>query len=278
MATQLSPTTRLSNGADLPLLGFGTYNLKAGKEVERAVSEALEIGYRHIDTASFYENEEGIGKAIRASGIAREEIFLTTKIWTDDMRGGEDGVTDAFERSLERLGLDYVDLYLTHWPVPKYYVKAWRTLEELFEDGRALAIGVSNCLERHLEAIFDGSSVVPMVNQIEYHPRLLQPELVDFCKEHEIVVTAWTPLGQGELFSNPVIKKIAAAHGKTAAQVILRWDTQHGVVTIPKSSHKQRMAENFDIFDFTLSAVEMAEIDSLDQGERVGPDPEDFAF
>ncbi len=262
----------------MPLLGFGTYKLEEGKEVERAVSDALEIGYRHIDTAAAYENEEGVGRAIRASGVPREEIFVTTKIWTDDMRKGEDGVMDAFEQSLDRLGLDYVDLYLTHWPAPKHYVKAWRTLEEIYEDGRSLAIGVSNCLERHLETLFDGGTVVPMVNQIEHHPKLLQPELVDFCKENEIVVTAWSPLMQGELLKNADLKKIAEAHGKSVAQVILRWDVQHGVVAIPKSSKKARAAENFDIFDFKLSASEMAKIDGLDEGERIGPDPEDFPF
>lgn len=262
----------------MPLLGFGTYNLGDDAQTERAVAKALEVGYRHIDAASFYENEAAVGRAIRKSGIPRDEIFLTTKVWTDDMRRGEDGVLDAFEQSLDRLGLNYVDLYLTHWPAPKFYVKAWRTLEQIYEDGRALSIGVSNCTTHHLEKLFNGGTVVPMVNQVECHPRLVQAELVDFCKDNEMVVTAWSPLMGGDLLKNAELKTIAAAHGKSVAQVILRWHVQHGVVAIPKASTPKRIAENFDIFDFKLSAVQMDEIDSLDANERSGPDPEDFSF
>ncbi len=262
----------------MPLIGFGTYNLGDDQTVERAVSDALEVGYRHIDTAAFYENEGAVGRAIKASGIPRDEIFLTTKIWTDDMRRGEDGVLDAFEQSLDRLGLNYVDLYLTHWPAPKFYVKAWRTLEQIYEDGRALSIGVSNCTTHNLEKLFDGGTIVPMVNQVECHPRLVQAELVDFCRDNEIVVTAWSPLGGGELVDCEAVKGIAEKYGKSVAQVILRWDLQHGVVAIPKSSSRKRMEENFDVFDFKLTASEMSEIDSLDEGERFGPDPEDFPF
>ncbi len=278
MATQLSPTTPLANGAEMPLLGFGTYQLGDEAQTERAVATALEVGYRHIDTASFYENEAAVGRAIRSSGIPRDEIFLTTKLWTDDMRRGEDGVLDAFEQSLDRLKLNYVDLYLMHWPTPKFYVKSWRTLEQIYEDGRALSIGVSNCTTHHLEKLLDGGSVVPMVNQVECHPHFVQADLVDFCKDNEIVVTAWSPLNTGDLLKNVELKAIAAAHGKTVAQVILRWHLQHGVAAIPKSSTPKRIAENFDVFDFKLSLVQMDEIDALDTGERSGPDPEDFSF
>lgn len=266
----------LNNGLRMPWLGLGVFQMKEGGEVEAAVTHALENGYRGIDTASVYGNERGVGKALRESGVRREDIFLTTKVWNDDQRAKR--ILAAFEDSLKRLGTDYVDLYLVHWPVADCYLETWRVMEEIHQSGRARAIGVSNFLIPHLEDLLRNSRVVPAVNQIEFHPHLVQPELLDFCRNHGIQVEAWSPLMQGQLVSVPVIQDLAEKHQKTPAQIVLRWDLQHGVVTIPKSSRPERIVENSRVFDFELPPADMEALDALDQGKHLGPDPANFDF
>lgn len=274
MPQQMTDVTRLNNGTEMPWLGFGVYQLEDGQQVEQAVTTALEVGYRSIDTAAIYGNEAGVGKAIRDSGIAREDIFLTTKVWNDAQR--ENRVATAFEDSLERLGLDYVDLYLVHWPVPGRSQHTWREMEKIYQSGRAKAIGVSNFLVHHLQDILADGSVTPATNQIEFHPRLVQPELLQFCKDQQIQVEAWSPLMQGQMGEEAVIQELADKYHKTPAQIVLRWDLQHEVVTIPKSATPGRIAENAQIFDFSLAAEDMQALDALDQGKRLGPDPDTF--
>jgi len=271
----INNAVKLNNGLMMPWLGFGVFQIDDGPEVERAVSYALEVGYRSIDTATVYKNEIGVGKAIKESGIPREDIFLTTKVWNDDMR--KKRTLEAFEESLSRLDTDYVDLYLVHWPVEGFYKEAWIKMEEIYDSGRSKAIGVSNFQEHHLDDILE-FSIVPAVNQIEFHPYLLQPGLLEFCQKHKVQVEAWSPLMQGHILDNPVIQEIAGGYGKTTAQVILRWDLQHEVVTIPKSVNNDRILENADIFDFELTPSEIARLDALDIGMRNGPDPDNFDF
>ena len=276
MIESINDCAILNNGVKLPWLGFGVFKVEDGDVLEQAVSAALQIGYRSIDTASLYKNERGVGNAIRASGIPREEIFLTTKVWNDDMRAKR--TLAAFAESLERLGTDYVDLYLVHWPVAGYYKETWKAMEEIYASGRAKAIGVSNFTIHHLEDLFYDSQVVPAVNQIEFHPFLLQAELLAFCQSQAIQVEAWSPLMRGGIIQNEIVQEIANRHRKTTAQIVLRWDLQHGVVTIPKSIHANRIEENADIFDFTLSEADMKALDALDAGQRIGPDPHNFNF
>ena len=276
MISNIEDCTLLNNGVRMPWLGFGVFKISDGQEVEQAVSYALEAGYRSIDTAAVYENERGVGKAIRESGIPREDIFLTTKVWNDDQR--ERRTLAAFEESLQRLGTEYVDLYLVHWPVKGCYQETWQVMEEIHQSGRAKAIGVSNFMIHHLEDILSDSQIVPAVNQIEFHPFLVQPELLKFCQEHQIQVEAWSPLMQGKIVNEPSVLRIAEKYQKTPAQIVLRWDLQHEVVTIPKSIHLDRIVENAQIFDFKLSEVDMNALDALDQGKRVGPDPDNFGF
>jgi diketogulonate reductase-like aldo/keto reductase len=276
MIENINDCAILNNGEKLPWLGFGVFKVEDGGVVEQAVSAALQIGYRSIDTASIYQNERGVGNAIRASGIPREEIFLTTKVWNDDMRAQR--TLAAFAESLDRLGTDYVDLYLVHWPVAGYYKETWKAMEEIYASGRAKAIGVSNFTIQHLEDLFFDSEVVPAVNQIEFHPFLLQAELLAFCQSQAIQIEAWSPLMRGGIIQNEIVQEIANKHRKTTAQIVLRWDLQHGVVTIPKSIHANRIEENADIFDFTLSEADMKALDALDAGQRIGPDPDNFNF
>lgn len=278
MINDITDMARLANDVHLPMLGFGTWKLKDGPETIEAVTSALKIGYRHIDTAAVYENEKGVGLAIRGSGIPREEIFLTTKAWNDDIRAGYDGVIKACDASLELLGLDYVDLYLLHWPIRDKHLEAWRAMESLLQEKKVRAIGVCNYCIEDFDALLAAATVRPMINQIEFHPWLTQPDLVAYCREHAIVVEAWSPLMQGKVGEVPEIVEIAARHGKSPAQVVLRWDLQHKIVTIPKSSRPERIAENADIFDFELSLEEMGIIDSLDRGRRFGADPANFDF
>lgn len=266
----------LNNGLKMPWLGYGVYKIEDGKSVEAAVSKALELGYRSIDTAAVYKNEAGVGNAIRDSGIAREDIFLTTKVWNDEQRN--DRVAAAFEESLERLGTDYVDLYLVHWPVVERSVATWKAMEKIYQSGRAKAIGVSNYKVHHLQEILNNCEVVPAVNQVEFHPRLRQPELMQFCKANKIQLEAWSPLMQGHFVEETAILALAEKYGKSPAQVVLRWDIQHDVVTIPKSATPSRIAENSQIFDFELSADDMAILDALDQEKRFGSDPDNFNF
>lgn len=274
MDRTIKDCTRLNNGLEMPWLGIGLYKVKAGQEVERVVKYALEVGYRSIDTASFYNNESGVGKAMSESGIPREDVFLITKVWNDDLR--ERRTLAAFEESLERLGTDYVDLYLIHWPVKGFYEEAWLVMEEIYRSGLAKAIGVSNFLEHHLEDILRIGSVVPTLNQVEFHPYLVQPGLLNFCKRHNIQLQARNPLMHGQIITDPTVHKLAEKYHKTPAQVVLRWDLQHGVGTIPKSVHPERIKENSEIFDFELSQSDMKVLDGLDAGKRLGSHPDHF--
>jgi 2,5-diketo-D-gluconate reductase A len=267
------PTIALNNGVDIPQLGFGVFLVPPG-ETEASVTTALETGYRHIDTARIYDNEGEVGAAIAKSGIARDELFVTTKLWNAD----QGRARAAFDASLERLGLDHVDLYLIHWPVPSgdRYVEAWTALEEIAASGRARAIGVSNFQIPHLQRLIDETGTVPAVNQIELHPNLVQAELRAFHAEHGIATEAWSPLARGGLLDDPEVGKIAAKHGRTPAQVILRWHLQIGNVVIPKSVTPSRIAENLDVLGFELDADDVAAIEALDSGTRIGPNPDEF--
>jgi methylglyoxal/glyoxal reductase len=277
MTLDKTSTVRLSNGVEMPMLGFGTYKITDDTEVERSVLSALEAGYRSIDTASMYENEEAIGRALGACGIPREEIFLATKAWNDEQ--GEEGVLRAIDRSLRRLGVERVDLYLVHWPFPQLYESTWRGMERALADGLTRAIGVCNFLPEHLEALRAVSGASPVVDQVEHHPWLQQPALREYCRKHDIVVEAWAPIMRGRTDEVPELVEIAAAHGVSSAQVSLRWELQHGTVVIPKSTTPERIYENADLFDFQLTDVEMTAIDALDRGEtgRLGKHPDVWA-
>ena len=237
---------------------------------------AINAGYKAIDTAALYENEASVGQAIKESGINREELFITTKVWNSDQRN--DTVLHAFETSLKKLDLDYVDLYLIHWPVKEKYKESWKVLENLYKEGRVRAIGVSNFTIDQLEDLLSVAEIKPMVNQVELHPLLAQPELREYCKKQEIQIEAWAPLGQGRLLDHPVLKEIAARHNKSTAQVILRWDLQNEIVTIPKSIKESRIIENAAIYDFALSESDIEKISALNENQRFGADPENFNF
>jgi diketogulonate reductase-like aldo/keto reductase len=272
----LQSTVRLNNGVPIPQVGLGVFLSKAGQETESAVRWALEIGYRHIDTAAAYENETDVGKALKSSGLPRGEVFVTTKVWNSDQ--GFEPALKAFDESRRRLGLDVIDLYLIHWPVKGKYRDTWRALERLYSQGKVRAIGVSNFLVHHLEDLLKGAAVVPAVNQVEFHPFLLQPQLLEFGGAKGIRHEAWSPLTRGRMLGHAVISELVRKHGRTNAQILLRWDLQHGVVTIPKSVHRERIEENCRIFDFELPPEDMARLDALDNGTRVGPDPDNFNF
>lgn len=269
-------TVSLHNGVQMPYFGLGVFQSKDGKEVINAIHDALEVGYRSIDTASIYKNEEGVGQAIAESAVPREEIFITSKVWNSDQ--GYESTLSAYEKSLERLQLDYLDLYLVHWPVKGKYKETWKAMEKIYQDGRVKAIGVSNFLVHHLEDVLTDATIVPMVNQMEFHPRLVQQSLLDFCASQSIQYEAWSPLMQGKIFNIEALKDLATKYGKSIAQLVLRWNLQKGVVTIPKSVKKERIAANADLFNFSISEQDMMAIDSLDKGERVGPDPDTFDF
>ncbi|WP_046226329.1 aldo/keto reductase [Paenibacillus dauci] len=272
----LQSTVQLSNGVQMPWFGLGVYKVENGDEVVSSVKWAIEAGYRSIDTAALYQNEDGVGQAIRESGVSREELFITTKVWNSDQ--GYESTLQAFEQSLNKLGLEYVDLYLVHWPVKGKYKDTWRALEKLHEDGKVRAIGVSNFQVHHLEDLLADAKVRPVVNQVELHPLLSQVELRNYCKEQGIQIEAWAPLAQGRLLDNPVLQEIGEKYGKSIAQVLLRWDLQSGIVTIPKSIKQERIVQNADIFDFELSAEDMQQIDDLNQNQRFGADPDNFNF
>jgi len=276
MSLSIASTVELSNGVAMPLLGLGTFMITDESQIHDVVLTAVETGYRLIDTASIYKNEEAIGRALRDSGIAREEIFLTTKCWNDEQ--GYKAAREAFERSCDRLNVGYVDLYLVHWPAAEHYAGTWQALEELYADGRVRAIGVSNFLSAHLEELAKVANIAPMLNQVEFHPRLQEPELVKYCKSHNVQIQAWAPLMRGAIGEVTEILQIARNHGKTPAQVTLRWLLQRGIGTIPKSVHSSRIVENAAIFDFELAEAECALIDSLDSGFRTGRHPDSWGL
>ncbi|MFI6769054.1 aldo/keto reductase [Streptomyces sp. NPDC050355] len=272
------PSITLNNGIAMPQLGFGVWQVP-DDEAATAVGHALDAGYRSIDTAAIYGNEEGTGKALSASGLPRDELFVTTKLWNSEQ--GYDSTLRAFDASLAKLGLEYVDLYLIHWPLPARdaYVDTYKALEKIYADGRAKAIGVSNFQPAHLERLLGETSVVPAVNQIELHPQFQQAESRAVHARHGIATEAWSPLGQGRgLLQDPTIARLAAKHGKTPAQVVLRWHVQLGNVVIPKSVTPSRIAENIDVFDFALDDADLAALTGLDTGNRLGPDPATFGM
>ncbi|MBN2105249.1 aldo/keto reductase [bacterium] len=271
----ISERITLNNNVKMPWFGLGVFLSREGREVEQAVRWALECGYRLIDTAAMYGNEKGVGKAIRESGIRRKEIFVTTKIWNSDMRSGR--TIAAFEESFSRLDLEYVDLLLVHWPV-EGFIHVWKDFETIYQSGRVKAIGVSNFLKHHLESLLSACQIPPAVNQIEFHPYLRQPELLQYCESKGIHIQAWSPLMQGRILRIPEIQRTAERVDKTKVQVVLRWDLQHGVATIPKSSNKDRIRSNADIFDFELSGEDMALLDGLDRNQRFGEHPDHFNF
>ncbi|MGE7718137.1 Aldo/keto reductase [Priestia megaterium] len=280
MMKNLQDTVTLHNGVKMPGFGLGVFKVEEGPELINAIKVAIKHGYRSIDTAAIYGNEEGVGQGIREglkeAGISRENVFVTSKVWNADL--GYDATIAAYETSLKKLGLDYLDLYLIHWPVEGKYKEAWRALETLYKEGKVKAIGVSNFQVHHLKDLMEDAEIKPVINQVEYHPRLTQKELQAFCEKHHIQLEAWSPLMQGELLDNEVLTEIANKHNKSVAQVILRWDVQNGIITIPKSTKEHRIVENASIFDFELNKEEMERIDELNQNHRVGPDPDNFDF
>ncbi|MCR8926664.1 aldo/keto reductase [Priestia megaterium] len=280
MMKNLQDTVTLHNGVKMPGFGLGVFKVEEGPELVNAIKVAIKHGYRSIDTAAIYGNEEGVGQGIREglkeAGISRENVFVTSKVWNADL--GYDATIAAYETSLKKLGLDYLDLYLIHWPVEGKYKEAWRALETLYKEGKVKAIGVSNFQVHHLKDLMEDAEIKPVINQVEYHPRLTQKELQAFCEKHHIQLEAWSPLMQGELLDNEVLTEIANKHNKSVAQVILRWDVQNGIITIPKSTKEHRIVENASIFDFELTKEEIESIDELNQNHRVGPDPDNFDF
>ncbi len=279
MSTAVVPMVTLNNGVQIPQVGLGVFQTKEGAEVERAVGAALEAGYRLIDTAAIYGNEVGVGKAIKASGLPREEIFITTKLWNAHHAYAD--ALRAFDESLAKLDCGYIDLYLIHWPLPMEgkFTQAWKALEHIYESKRVRAIGVSNFKPHHLEELLNGVQTVPAVNQIELHPFLQQKETRAYCAEHGIAIEAYSPLMQaGEALEHPVIAQLAQNYGKTPAQVILRWHVQSGFIVIPKSVNPKRIQENIDLFDFELSDQDIHAINRMDRGQRIGADPDTASF
>ncbi|AXN39908.1 aldo/keto reductase [Peribacillus butanolivorans] len=276
MISSIGETITLHNGVKMPQVGFGVFKVKNGSETVESVKKAIEVGYRSIDTAAVYENEEGVGQAIRESGISREELFITSKVWNTEQ--GYETTLQAFDDSLKRLGLEYLDLYLIHWPGKDKYLETWKALEKLYNEGKVKSIGVSNFHVHHLEKLLANSEIKPVVNQIELHPLLTQVEIRDYCEKHDIKVEAWSPLGRGSLIEEPTINHIAKKHGKSSAQVLIRWHLQHEIVVIPKSITPSRIEENAQVFDFSLSLNEMNQIDALNKNERFGSNPDEILF
>lgn len=281
MTNNMNSTITLNNGIEMPRLGLGVFRVENSSELVNAVKVAIKNGYRSIDGAAIYGNEEAMGEGIREgikeAGISREDLFITSKVWNADL--GYESTIAAYEASLKRLGVDYLDLYLIHWPVEGKYKEAWRALEYLYKEGRVKAIGVSNFQVHHLQDLLMDAEIKPVINQVELHPYLSQEKVREFCKENDIQVEAWSPLMAGNgLLENDVLKEIAKKYNKTTAQVVLRWDLQSQVITIPKSTNEGRLIENIDIFDFNLSKDDMDKIDSLNKDLRVGPDPDNFHF
>lgn len=269
-------TTTLYNGVKMPWLGLGVLYMSEGGEVENAVRWALEAGYRHIDTASIYGNEAGVGRGVKLSRVPREEIFVTGKVWNRDQ--GYDQTLAAFGASLERLDMDYIDLYLVHWPVAGLYKDTWRALETLYESGKVRAIGVSNFLVHHLQDLLQDARIPPMVNQVEFHPYLQQPDLQEFCRLNQIQLEAWRPLMKGKVMQIPELVELGKKYGKNPVQITLRWMLQRGIVAIPKSARQQHIRSNADIFDFKIEEEDIVLINSLDRSERLGQNPDNFHF
>ncbi|PKG25389.1 aldo/keto reductase [Niallia nealsonii] len=276
MIKSIENKVKLHNGVEIPQFGLGVYKVEEGQTVIETVKTALSYGYRSIDTAAVYGNEEGVGKVIKESAISRDELFITTKLWNEDQ--GYDRTLRAFETSLKKLDLDYIDLYLIHWPGQDKYVETWKAFERLYDEGLVRAIGVSNFHEHHLDRLLKNANEHPTVNQIELHPRLSQEALRDYCKSKDIKVEAWSPLAKGRLLNEPTINYIANKHDKTPAQVILRWHLQNDIIVIPKSITPARLKENADIFDFQLSLDEMNQLDQLNMNERTGSNPDNLLF
>lgn len=276
MAMNLQSTKILSNGEEMPVFGLGVYKMTNREETIEAITKALQVGYRAVDTAALYYNEEEVGEAIRHSRLAREELFITTKVWNSDQ--GYDNTLRAFETSLKKLNMDYIDLYLTHWPVESKFVDTYRAIERLYDEKLIRVTGVSNHHEQHLQQILAKANTAPMVNQVEIHPYLTQEPLRAFCAQNNIAVTAWSPLGRGGVLADDTLVKIGEAHGKSAAQVTLRWHLQNDIIVIPKSVTPSRIEENANIFDFELSSSEMQAINELNRNQRFGQNPENFHF
>lgn len=266
----------LNNGVKMPQFGLGVWQTENGQQVVDAVKAAVNAGYRAIDTAAAYENEDGVGQGIRECGLDRSELFITSKLWNSDQ--GYDNTLRAFDKTMERLGLDVLDLYLIHWPCPNdgLFVETWKAFETLYKQGRVRAIGLSNFTKENIQTLLDSCEIKPMVNQIECHPYLTQVEMQSFLFQNQIAMTAWSPLAHGEVFGDQTLQKIADKYGKNIAQVVIRWELQRGIITIPKSINPKRIEENIQVFDFVLSAEDMIEIDMLNKNHRTGPDPLTF--
>ena len=273
--TDLTGYVTLNNNIRMPYFGLGVYKAEDGQEVINSVTNALKVGYRHVDTASLYGNEKGVGTAIRESGVKREEVFVTSKVWNSDQ--GYDSTLKAFDLSLKNLGFDYLDLYLIHWPKDKSK-ETWKAFETLYKQGVVKAIGVSNFLKYHLEDLIQSAEIMPMVNQMEFHPYLVQQNLIDYCHQHKIQYEAWSPLMQGRILSDKTLMQLAQKYQKDVAQLVLRWNLQKDVVTIPKSSQPERILSNSQIFDFEITQEDMDSIDGLDKSIRIGADPANFDF
>lgn len=276
MELTIKSTKTLHNGVEMPRFGLGVYKMKEPDEALKAMEAAIGAGYPAIDTATVYENEREVGEAVRASGVKREELFITSKVWNTDQ--GYDQTLRAFEASLERLGFDYLDLYLTHWAIPETFVDTYRAIQRLYDEKLVRSIGVSNHQIHHLEKIFATANTKPMVNQIELHPQLTQEPLRQFCEEHNIAITSWSPLARGRLLEDPVLAKIAEVHGKSIAQVVIRWHLQSDLIVIPKSVTPSRIIENADVYNFSLSEEEMKMIDELNQYWRSGTHPDKISL
>jgi methylglyoxal/glyoxal reductase len=271
MQATVEPFAKLNNGVTIPRLGLGVYQSPPGQVTQRAVEYALKIGYRHIDTARIYNNETDVGTALRKSGIKREDVFVTTKLWNSDH--GYDSSLKACNASLKRLGLKYLDLYLIHWPVPEIRNESWTALTKLLKDGKCRSIGVSNYTIQHLTELLEDADVVPMVNQVEFSPFLYQKQLLEYCEKNKIQLEAYSPLTQGEKLNHPRIQQIAKRHNKSPAQVLIRWSLQHHLVTLPKSIREERIRENNQVFDYNLTSEDMKVLDSLDENFRNSWDP-----
>lgn len=267
------PTLTLNNGVEIPQVGLGVYKVPS-ELIVKNVQTALTLGYRQIDTASFYENEVGVGEAIRNASIPREELFITTKVWND--QHGYEQTKQAFAESLGKLDLDYLDLYLIHWPMPDTFVDTWKALEEIYRAGKVRAIGVSNFLPHHLEKLLTVAEIKPVINQIEQHPKLSQEETVAYCQANHIAIQSWSPLGKANYLDDPTLLEVAQKHAKSPAQIILRWHIQQDFIVIPKSLQEERQIENINIFDFSLTNEEMKAIHQLDEGYRLGTHPDEI--